>query len=1421
MKKILKQTFSMLLTVVIVLTAAPLAGFVGLKLPEIGKIFAVKANAATEYISGYYTYTVDKNGNATITDVNIDATSGDITIPSKLGGYIVTELAFPSFAGDYDITSVVIPNTVKTIGEQVFSNCKLLNKVIIPDSVLSIGYAAFRGCKALEGVVIPDSVTSIGGDAFSNCWSLSNVEIGNGVTSIGEGAFCFCDLSNITLGNAVTSIGNGAFQDNSNLKSFFIPKSVANIGEWVFLGCDSLENITVETGNEHFFSDEYGVLFDKNRTILIHCPSASPLTSYTVPQSVEEIILFRGNDNIVSLILYNNIKSIHEMAFSGCFNLENVYFVGAEKEWKAISIGSNNECLSNATIHYNYVPVGDEVSPPTDDDVHNQNIKVMSYNVYSKNENDYAYSNRAKYIAQNIMDNSPDSVGLQEVTGDFFKLFYGDDVEDNDSLGQTELGKKYGFVGDFRNGGKYQNGKAVATKNDGGNNEACLILYDKTKYDLIESDTFWLSKNPDEISFGWIKENKNYRRICTYALLKNKTTGNVYAHFNTHISHNETNALKSMQLITEYIEKNFAGIPVALTGDFNFKEPNKDNIRESEEAAYFVLTDSKYKNVKNLVSQSEDTASYHDYNRGGAPKTIDFIFVNEYASAVSYDVYDKNYSNNGLKIKYASDHHPIVAELKISKAITANVNFESEDGTKGHVNVRFNEEWFGKKNKEYNHALSRFCADYVMMGYCYNDKKMKDYLSQMGFDTVDSCMNTGRDEVNYFIASKDIIVNGKEETLVFAGFIGSYKNQWYSNFDPYATERDSWKDRNAPYADINEKGKVHLGFADAREYVYARLKEFIIDNNISKDNMKLLLSGHSRGAATANLLAAKLIDEHNSQEAIVCLDDIYTYTFATPNTASTENNVFADKYKRIFNIVNPEDFVTKVLLNDWGYYRYGKTFVLPSRTNDKNWRTYLGGMNSLYWQYSDGNEYEPYPDGEKTTVKILKKISGNINDIDAFYEDYFYASDIFNSDLSDKNYAKATPFEFFKNTLLDFLTEKNVVGAVSTILTVILEPFSKFYKDILLYFLEIDWLDTNLNPDINLDFAQAHGMETYVAYMNSMTSSQIKQTRLYYENTVNCPVDIEIYDNETNELVGRITNNVIDSTIAAKENAIVMDVEGDSKSFWLPSNGDYRVVLTGNDKGTMDYTVSDIDSDTGETIRANFFDVEIENDVSMTGKFISNNTTVENYTLVHEEDGTIKPTEIIGKEQLQKFTIITSAEGNGIADDELTATSGDYVTVFAYPGDGGYFTGWYENGKLVSTDIKYSFVAKENRNLVAKFADFAIFNPSTTTISYGDSIILHVDASKIPEGGYVEWTTDNANFTITKTSADGKTCTVTPSVSGETTFTATVYDADGNAVGTDTQTMTAKAGFFQKIIAFFKKLFGLTKIIPEAFRTEI
>ncbi len=143
--------------------------------------------------------------------------------------------------------------------------------------------------------------------------------------------------------------------------------------------------------------------------------------------------------------------------------------------------------------------------------------------------------------------------------------------------------------------------------------------------------------------------------------------------------------------------------------------------------------------------------------------------------------------------------------------------------------------------------------------------------------------------------------------------------------------------------------------------------------------------------------------------------------------------------------------------------------------------------------------------------------------------------------------------------------------------------------------------------------------------------------------------------------------------------------------------------------------------------------------------------------------------------------------------------------------EGYSFVGWDKDIPMTMPTKNLQFVAIFEPNI-----DMMIRTPSTTTISYGDSIILHSETNEaLPAGWTIKWTANNGNFDYS-VSDDGKTCTITPKKSGDTTFTAMVYDENGNEISKDTQTMTSKAGFFDKFVAFFKKLFGATKIFQQS-----
>ncbi len=108
----------------------------------------------------------------------------------------------------------------------LYINDVLLTDVVIPDGVTEIS-AAFAYDNSITSVTIPNSVTSIGNSAFYQCRGLTSVTIGNGVTSIGDYAFYYCTgLTSVTIGNSVTNIGNYAFRYCTGLTSMRVDAKI-------------------------------------------------------------------------------------------------------------------------------------------------------------------------------------------------------------------------------------------------------------------------------------------------------------------------------------------------------------------------------------------------------------------------------------------------------------------------------------------------------------------------------------------------------------------------------------------------------------------------------------------------------------------------------------------------------------------------------------------------------------------------------------------------------------------------------------------------------------------------------------------------------------------------------------------------------------------------------------------------------------------------------------------------------------------------------------------------------------------------------------------------------------------------------------------------------------------------------------------
>ena len=346
-----------------------------------------------------------------------------------------------------NIKNVIINNGVTSIGNFAFSDCTSLTNITIPNSVTSIGDYAFYGCENLINITIQNSVTSIGNFAFCMCTSLTSINVDSnnekymsdngvlytkdkktliqypskkekteyiilqGTTSIGNYAFHYCtNLTNITIPNSVTSIGDNAFYGCENLINITIPNSVTSIGNDVFNGCISLTSINVDSNNEKYMSDN-GVLYTKDKKILIQYPGKKEGTEYLILQGVESIedYAFWGCGNLTNIIIPNGVTSIGYSAFYRCTSLTNITIPNS-----VTSIGdfAFNECtsLTNIAIPDSVTSIGDHAFYKCD------SLSVLcKSNSYAEQ---YAKENNIKYVIDDSVPTIKNVTGNEKWTKD-------------------------------------------------------------------------------------------------------------------------------------------------------------------------------------------------------------------------------------------------------------------------------------------------------------------------------------------------------------------------------------------------------------------------------------------------------------------------------------------------------------------------------------------------------------------------------------------------------------------------------------------------------------------------------------------------------------------------------------------------------------------------------------------------------------------------------------------------------------------------------------------------------------------------------------------------------------------------------------------------------------------------------------------
>lgn len=188
--------------------------------------------------------------------------------------------------------------------------------------------------------------------------------------------------------------------------------------------------------------------------------------------------------------------------------------------------------------------------------------------------------------------------------------------------------------------------------------------------------------------------------------------------------------------------------------------------------------------------------------------------------------------------------------------------------------------------------------------------------------------------------------------------------EWYSDFDvgndndDYARVTGIEKGRHTDWLNngANNTPTHHKGFDVAVNRQFNKVIKPYIDENINKQAKLIIFNtGHSRGAAIANLLGKKFNDNKSNLNIYKC----FTYTYATPTTIYTNNdeNVACPG---VFNILNSDDLVPELPLREWQYHRYGIDKPYRVSNHKEAWQEY----NDTIFPYES-------PDINKLTASML------------------------------------------------------------------------------------------------------------------------------------------------------------------------------------------------------------------------------------------------------------------------------------------------------------------------------------------------------------------------------------------------------------------------------------------------------------------
>lgn len=649
----------------------------------------------------------------------------------------------------------------------------------------------------------------------------------------------------------------------------------------------------------------------------------------------------------------------------------------------------------------------------------------------------------------------------------------------------------------------------------------------------------------------------------------------------------------------------------------------------------------------------------------------------------------------------------VVSADELEKKVVA---LSLESGISGQlctVNLPYSDGWFSTDSMNYNNDLSAVSAALSAGAYGATegerDSLIKANMKELGVEEknmethydIDYNSN-GNDQVAYAFGVKTINVDGEQVPLIIASIRGtSAPNEWLSNFN------------------INDKNlgepwvEKHEGFSVAQKKVMGDLDKFMEGKDVDKKNAKILVTGHSRGAAVANLMGGDLDYRADSKpNDSIPRDSIYVYTFATPNTIA-DPNVDISSYRNIFNIVNPEDLVTAVPFTEktWGYKKYGITKVLPSKSTKYKEYSKMYTIMNKYFKNMTGKSYEPFHQGTGVYDTVNKVVPSLIWGVYGFYSlptyPYMRFKKIFEGNNSPKTEHDGV-----------YAAVKACPGAQTV----------------------LQWFGVTKNRFVNM-----HTPETYIAWIQANSETPIFGNNTYRVAEVSCDTDMEVKD-EDGRVICEIKDGVVNEALLEEfipAYVLSSDIELDEDTeksdtgekgeqkllFQIPSDltctayfeykGDKDLDVVVTEKDELSESLASVYFNDVDLAEGDIHTMEFKADEGIGNLVLAGGDHVHDDATVIEADdlNSVKiEVQVEGEGEVDKAGVLEKiagffkdAEGTGGVLGSVNVNVGDNVSLKAVPEEGCELEGWFENDELVSEESDFSFQVEGPRKLVVKF----------------------------------------------------------------------------------------------------------------------